>query len=300
MNPLMTGPHQQQSPPDWFARAMADQAEVGRFEVDGVSINYRAWGEPGGNGLVLVHGGAAHAQWWDHIGPLLSNHRRVVAIDLSGHGDSDRRPEYSLRTWADEVLAVGPQAGIAEPPIIVGHSMGGFVTLTAAARAGSRIAGIMTIDSPVREIPPEEDAALRRHAFGPLKIYPTRADAESRFRPVPDQPHMLDYVKAHIAQSSVRPLDGGWAWKFDPRIFGRASMSLAVLNRLDCRVALFRAEHGLASADMTDKMYDRLGRIAPVIEIPDAGHAVMLDQPIALVTGIRTLLADWEHSVLAG
>ena len=43
-------------------------------------------------------------------------------------------------------------------------------------------------------------------------------------------------------------------------------------------------------------MYDRLGRAAPVIEIPDAGHHVMLDQPLALITGLRTLLSDWDHS----
>ena len=43
-------------------------------------------------------------------------------------------------------------------------------------------------------------------------------------------------------------------------------------------------------------MYDRLGRAAPVIEIPAAGHHVMLDEPLALVTGIRTLLSDWDHS----
>jgi pimeloyl-ACP methyl ester carboxylesterase len=46
-------------------------------------------------------------------------------------------------------------------------------------------------------------------------------------------------------------------------------------------------------------MYDKLGRRAPVIEIPAAGHHVMLDQPIALVTGIRTLLSDWDHSLPA-
>ena len=44
-------------------------------------------------------------------------------------------------------------------------------------------------------------------------------------------------------------------------------------------------------------MYEQLGRIAPVVEVPLAHHHVMLDQPIALVTGLRTLLADWEHSV---
>jgi pimeloyl-ACP methyl ester carboxylesterase len=64
-------------------------------------------------------------------------------------------------------------------------------------------------------------------------------------------------------------------------------------------VALFRAEHGMVSTEMNDVMYDRLGRVAPVIEIPAAGHHVMLDQPIALVAAIRTLLSDWDHSVPA-
>ena len=46
-------------------------------------------------------------------------------------------------------------------------------------------------------------------------------------------------------------------------------------------------------------MYDRLGRVAPVDEIPAAGHQVMLDQPIAHVAAIRTLLSDWDHSLPA-
>jgi pimeloyl-ACP methyl ester carboxylesterase len=44
-------------------------------------------------------------------------------------------------------------------------------------------------------------------------------------------------------------------------------------------------------------MYEQLGRVAPVVEIPLAGHHVMLDQPLLLVTALRTMLADWEHSV---
>ena len=91
-------------------------------------------------------------------------------------------------------------------------------------------------------------------------------------------------------------MDAGWTWKWDPRIFGREAPQ-APLTRLDCRVALFRAEHGMMSAAMTDVMYDGLGRVAPVVEIPAAGHHVMLDQPIALVTAIRTLLSDWDHSL---
>jgi pimeloyl-ACP methyl ester carboxylesterase len=93
-------------------------------------------------------------------------------------------------------------------------------------------------------------------------------------------------------------VDGGWTWKWDPAVFHHA-MPPAPLARVDCRVALFRAEHGILSAELSDVMYDRLGRVAPVIEIPASAHHIMLDQPIALVAAIRTLLSDWDHSLPA-
>ncbi len=278
---------------------MAADVECGTVEVDGTPIAYRAWGEPGSAGLVLVHGGAAHARWWDHIAPLLTAGHRVVALDLSGHGDSGRRDRYELDLWAKEVRAVAAAAGISGPPVIIGHSMGGFVALRAAGLYGRELEGVVVIDSPVQNLTPEEQAAQRHQAFGPLRVYPTREIAISRFRPIPDQP-ALPYIAAHIASTSIRAVEGGWSWKFDPRIFSRTRAGLALLTRLDCRVALFRAEHGIVSPQTGEQMYDGLGRLAPLVVIPAAGHHVMLDQPIAMVTGIRTLLSDWDHSLPAG
>ncbi|HUY51132.1 MAG TPA: hypothetical protein VMV92_36420 [Streptosporangiaceae bacterium] len=150
----------------------------------------------------------------------------------------------------------------------------------------------------MRDITPEERAARERRAFGPLRVYASREAALARFHPIPDQP-MLPYIATHIASTSIREVEGGWTWKFDPRIFARHQLTPALLTQLDCRVALFRAEHGILSPQLSEVMYDRLGRLAPVIEIPAAGHHVLLDQPIALVTGIRTLLSGWDHSLPA-
>jgi len=293
----MTSPAPAEAPP-WFTAAMNAPVKQARVDVDGTPIAYRAWGDRGDAGIVLVHGGAAHARWWDHVAPLLDGGRRVVALDLSGHGDSGRRDAYSLDQWSMEVLAVAAAAGIVTPPTVIGHSMGGFVALRAASLYGSSLAGVVVIDSPVRDIPPEERAAREQLAFGPLRVYPSREAAIARFRPIPDQP-ALPYIFAHVASTSIRPVEGGWSWKFDPRIFARHELSQSRLTRLDCRVALYRAEYGILSARLSEIMYDRLGRLAPVIEIPAAGHHVMLDQPIALVTGIRTLLSDWDHSLPA-
>jgi len=296
-SPASADPADQGGPP-WFLAALRASVEPGSVAVDGAVISYRAFGEQADNGIVLVHGGAAHARWWDHIAPLLARSRRVVALDLSGHGDSGHRDVYSLDLWAREVLAVAGAAGIAGPPIVIGHSMGGFVALRVAGLYGAQIEGVVVIDSPVRDITPEERAARDQRAFGPLVVYPSRQAAIARFRPIPDQP-ALPYITAHVAAASIRPAGGGWSWKFDPRIFGRPPLTPALLTKLDSRVALFYAEHGIVSPQTSELMYDRLGRRAPLIEIPAAGHHVMLDQPIALVTGIRTLLSDWDHSLPA-
>ena len=81
--------------------------------MDGAAIHYLAWGEPGRRGMVFVHGGGAHAHWWTHVAARFADDFRVLAIDLSGHGDSDHRPGYSLDQWTDEVVAVARPAASA-------------------------------------------------------------------------------------------------------------------------------------------------------------------------------------------
>ena len=123
----------------------------------------------------------------------------------------------------------------------------------------------------MRDLTPEDRAAREHRAFGPLRVYPTRQAAIARFRPIPDQP-ALAYIADHVAATSIRPVEGGWTWKFDPRIFARDHLTPELLTRLDCRVALFRAEHGIVSRrSMSEVMYDRLGRVAPVDRDPGRG-----------------------------
>jgi pimeloyl-ACP methyl ester carboxylesterase len=284
--------------PQWFVDALARRPEHADIAVDGVTIHYRQWGAPERPGLVLVHGGAAHSGWWDHVAPMLAGEYCVVALDLSGHGDSGRRPEYDMETWAREVIAVSEAACLPDPPIIVAHSMGGWVGLTVAADHGDDLAGLILLDSMVQRADPEEEAARVGVAFGPLRTYPTLEAALARFRTVPDQPTTLPYIKDHVARESLRPIDDGWTWKFDPKIFERRGVPHgSMLQRIRSRVSLFRAEHGLVSPDIGAYMYEQLGRVAPIVEVPLAWHHIMLDQPIALVTGLRAMLADWEHSI---
>lgn len=285
--------------PTWLRRALAVEPDQAWVDVDGCRISVALWGNPGAPGLVLVHGGAAHNRWWSHVAPMLPGYR-IAALDLSGHGDSDRRDEYSLDRWTDEVMAAAALVGDAGPPVVIGHSMGGFVSTATAVAAGDRLTGIIVLDSPMVSDDPEVEAARIGHAFGGSpRVYATLDEARARFRTVPGQAHYDPVVFDHVARHSLAEVDGGWTWRFDRRIFAAVSRSAAaeLLPHVSCRVALLRAEHGLVTPEIGSIMYERLGRVAPVVEIPEAGHHLMLDQPMLLIVALRALLADWEHSI---
>ena len=287
--------------PAWFWRAVAVPLSEERVEVEGASIHYLAWGEPGRRGLVFVHGGGAHAHWWSPVAATFAGQFRVAALDLSGHGDSDHRDAYELDQWTDEVVAVTADAGMSGPPVVIGHSMGGFVTIATAARHGDEVQAAIVCDSPVAHVDPEINAYRLREAFGMPRTYADFDDAVRHFRTVPAQDNYCDYMMDFVARHSLKPVDGGWQWKFDRRVFeqfgaGLGSLAEAYLADVGCRLALLRSEFGLVTPDIGASMFEKLGRVTPVIEIPEAGHHAMLDQPLLLLTALRTLLADWDHS----
>ncbi|HEX2073102.1 MAG TPA: alpha/beta hydrolase [Geodermatophilus sp.] len=275
--------------PAWFARALDTPPEHRDVEVEGARIHYRVWGDPGRPGLVLVHGGAAHSGWWDHVAPQLASHR-VVAVDLSGHGDSDRRDAYDLPVWGREVVAAARAEGL-DRPVVIGHSMGGWVALTTGVEHGDDVRAVAVIDSPLDRQPPEEERLRERTAS--RRVHPSVAAALTRFRTLPAQDVLLPYVREHVARGSLRPVEGGWEWKFDPAFLGFRPPVRDLLARLRRPAALFRCEHGLVGPDMAAEMARLATGGLPVVELPDAGHHPMLDRPLALVTGMRTLLAVW-------
>lgn len=284
--------------PQWFTDALATTPTRRTVTVAGADINYLSWGASGRPGIVFVHGGAAHAHWWSHIAPSFLETHSVAALDLTGHGDSDRRDQYSLDLWCDEVAAVIADAAFDGPPLLVGHSMGGFVTIATAARHPDLLAGAIIVDSPVFDEDPEVNVARGSDTFRRERAYEDPAGPIERFRTVPEQDVYLPYVKEHIATHSLRRDDDGlWRWKFDSHIFVPPRRDAAdYLPHIRCRVALLRCEHGLVTPDIGEYMYNRLGRVAPVIELPTAGHHPMLDVPLILITAIRSLIADWDHS----
>jgi pimeloyl-ACP methyl ester carboxylesterase len=130
-------------------------------------------------------------------------------------------------------------------------------------------------------------------------VYESEDEAASHFRLIPPQPCDNDYIVDYVARQSVHETDVGWTWKFDPEIFSGTLVALRdQLASVQCRVALFTGERSVVvPRDTAAYMYELMGRVSPVVEIPEAHHHLTLDQPLAFVAALRTLLADWHHSI---
>jgi pimeloyl-ACP methyl ester carboxylesterase len=287
--------------PGWFTRALSIAPQDRHVDVQGVPIHYLYWADDDSKpGLVLVHGNGAHAHWWSFLAPYFMSHYRVAALDLSGAGDSGYRAHYTPDLFAAEVVGVADDAGFGNDLIVVGHSFGGFVTLKTGLLFNDRLSGIVLVDSAVRPPDFKWERDPRRSPIKPKRVYDTFEEALGRFRLMPPQDCSNEYVLDYIGRHSLMSTSGGWTWKFDDEMFNKFEFGDNMheeLAQLKCRVAVMYGENSyLFSQDIADFMFEVLGESVPFVGIPEAQHHVFLDQPMAFISALRTMLAEWRHS----
>ena len=116
----------------------------------GVGLHVRVWG-PGADDarapFVLVHGLASNARLWDGVAASLADlGHRVAAVDLRGHGRSDKPDRgYDYATVCTDVAAVVETLGM-DRPVAAGQSWGGSIVLELAARHGDLVRGVACVD----------------------------------------------------------------------------------------------------------------------------------------------------------
>lgn len=148
---------------------------------------------------------------------------------------------------------------------------------------------------------PSEESTVRQLLRRP-KTYPTQDEICGRFRTVPGQAVLLPYIARHVAEESVRDTGAGWGWKFDPEMLRKRLEDgrippVGSLRAVDASVLYIRRERGLVTRERAMEIASLFGRAAAVVEVAEAGHHPMMDQPLALVATLRTVLALWDSRV---
>ncbi|MBL0388722.1 alpha/beta hydrolase [Tumebacillus sp. ITR2] len=130
------------------------------LNVNGANLYY----EQAGNGehtLVLIHGNVASARWWDHIFAPLAEKFTVVRVDLRGCGQSEPAGGNSVPQYAADVKALLEELGKTQVTL-VGHSMGGAISMELAVTAPHLLEGMVLINSSPAEglVTPDERKPL--------------------------------------------------------------------------------------------------------------------------------------------
>lgn len=114
------------------------------INVRGLSFHYRDWGGEGRD-VLLLHGLASNARFWDLVAPFL-NEFHVVAVDQRGHGLTDKPDSgYEFPSFSDDATGIIESLGLKQT-LLVGHSWGGNVGMQLAADYPQLLSGLVCID----------------------------------------------------------------------------------------------------------------------------------------------------------
>jgi pimeloyl-ACP methyl ester carboxylesterase len=280
--------------PNWFRQAIEAAPERSRVAVEGAEIEVLAWGERGRPGLLLLHGFRSHADWWSRLAPMLAEGRRVCALSWSGMGRSGWRKHYNLELYAREAMVVAEATGLFEAedaPVVVGHSLGGHVAAIISVLNGARLKRVMLVDSTVGPRPPTPPPDAER------RVYPSVQAAIERFRFTPAQPaapYILDWIARNALVLSPDDDKPGWVWSFDPAISGKLTRTFAwpLVPQARCPLDFIRgAQSKIVPPALEDRQRAHAAPGTRFVSIPEAGHHILADQPLALISTIRALLA---------
>jgi pimeloyl-ACP methyl ester carboxylesterase len=245
----------------------------------------RTWGDANRPPIILLHALGCHSGWWEWVAPYLAERFRVVAPDFRGHGDSSWTEDYSYDAYAADVEALAATLG-ADPPLLVGHSMGAYVALTVAARGVVKPEGVVVADMKT-SASTEELAGLAAASQRPGRTFATLDAAVSRYQLAPPEHCVPAERLAAVARQCYRELpDGTWAEKFDRRALAIGPLApLDLAARIRCPMLVMRGER---SSLMLSEPARYLARAAgaPLVELPGLFHHLPLENPAGFAEAI--------------
>ena len=274
-----------------LTRTEVPLAKTGFILANGLRIRTAAWPSDG-YPAVFVHGLSSGWQSWlpplAYLWPTLS----VTAVDLRGHGDSDK-PEagYTLTNYVADVWEAMGKMRLKRPPVLFGHSLGGAVARRIAAEHAGDLAAVVVEDSDLWGT--EGGTPEQRRAFGEEWLKNVR-------RPLPEliqieMERNPDYSYREAMERATRvqnTADGVFLGSAEGVGLAAGETYDEVLPRITCPFLLVRGvpELGGAVPEAAAARHKELIPNATVVTIPNVGHSVHGQQPEAFSETVLAFL----------
>jgi pimeloyl-ACP methyl ester carboxylesterase len=277
---------------------MTDVSAASQFvERDSLRLHHLDWGVPERPTLLLVHGSRLHAHVWNDFCRRYSSRYHIVAVDQRGHGDSGWCPQqnYGLEDFYQDLCAVVAARNL-QRFTLIGHSLGGRVSMLYASRHPERVERLVLVDITAgrRQMPANADPSAIAET-PPPRAFDSHAQASTYLA------SLMTRAPVHMIEESVRyglrKLDDGrYTWKYDPALLQRTRGRGPQVDLWD-QVRLIQAptllQYGSVSQVVDTELAQRMRTAMPRCElerIESAGHALFTDQPDAFATSVGRFL----------
>ena len=267
-----------------------------RFSATIPRLHFLEWNPDASRTVILLHGNSANAWWWQWVANELPNNIRLLALDLRGHGDSEwvTPPAYKPHDYATDLANFIAAEVRGERPLVVGHSMGGVVTLAFAGRHADLARGIVVIDTAVVSSR-GRDRFLHRLKALPTVVYPDLETAKARFRLMPNEGEIHEDRVLAIAEKSLMPAQsGGYTLKFDRESFfgGDGLHVMDTIRALTLPTLLVRAEKSRIMTQESSQVAAASNPHTRLTVIAGAHHHVILEKPVEVARVIAEFPAS--------
>ena len=264
----------------------------------GIPLRATAWGQEHAPGVLFLHGGGQTRHAWGGTAQRVAESGRfAVSLDLRGHGESSWHPEgdYALESFVADVREV--QTLFAEPPVLVGASLGGLTALLGSGEArGLSPRAVVLVDVAPRLERRGTDRIVdfmtaRPDGFASLEEAAELIAGYTRGRSRASNPNGLGKVLR-------RGEDGRYRWHWDPAFIsasGPAAIAdrprlLRAAERLSCPALVVRGrESDVLSLEGARELLDHLPE-ADFVDVSGAGHMVAGDRNDAFTRAVLEFL----------
>ena len=259
---------------------------------DGIKIELALW-KGKGKQILCIHGITANSRFWDCLASALAPYHRVMAIDLRGRGLSDKPPTgYSIEHHCKDILALMNDQGL-ERPVLMGHSLGAFISLAFAAQYPQRVDRLILVDgggklsqTQIARVYAGIKPSLDRlgKIFPSFEVYLSMMKQSPYFQP------WTSYMEAYF-RYEVEEAEGGIRCGVHPEHIDEEARNLGKVDssqfygRVTCPTLILRSTKGMLAEDdllLPEEVAEQMVREIPnarKIDLEGTNHYSILLQP---------------------
>jgi pimeloyl-ACP methyl ester carboxylesterase len=259
---------------------------------DDVKIQLAIW-EGKGKQILCVHGITANSRFWDCLASALAPHHRVIAMDLRGRGLSDKPPTgYSIEHHCKDILALMSDQNL-ERPVLMGHSLGAFISLAFAAQYPKKIDRLILVDGggKLSENQMAKVFAGIKPSLDRLgQVFPSFADYLSTMKRAPFLQPWNAYMETYF-RYEIEEVGGGVRSRVDPKHIEEESTNIRnedpsqFYAKVIQPTLILRATKGMLTEDdllLPEEVVERMVHEIPNakrVDVEGANHYSILFQP---------------------